>query len=71
MGARPAIPRRRTEERVACPAWIDNDRNRVERLWARLQERRAVATHYETTARVHLAGSEHAPRDTRIPALNY
>ena len=27
---------------VACPAWIDNTRNRVERLRARLKEWRAV-----------------------------
>ena len=35
---------------VACPAWIYNNRNRVERLWARLKEWRAVATRYEKTA---------------------
>ena len=51
MGARPAIPPRRNEEQVACPLWIYNNRNRVERLWARLKEWRAVATRYEKTAR--------------------
>ena len=35
----------------ACPSWIYNNRNRVERLWARLKEWRAVATRYEKTAR--------------------
>ncbi len=50
-GARPAIPPKRNEERIACPAWIYNNRNRVERLWARLKEWRAVATRYEKTAR--------------------
>jgi transposase len=35
---------------VACPEWIYNNRNRVERLWARLKEWRAVATRYEKTA---------------------
>jgi transposase len=35
---------------VACPEWIYHNRNRVERLWARLKEWRAVATRYEKTA---------------------
>ena len=35
---------------MACPEWIYNNRNRVERLWARLKEWRAVATRYEKTA---------------------
>ena len=48
-GARPAIPTRRSEAAVACPAWIYVNRNRVERLWARLKEWRAVATRYEKT----------------------
>ena len=48
-GARPAIPTRRSEAAVACPAWIYGNRNRVERLWARLKEWRAVATRYEKT----------------------
>lgn len=50
-GARPAIPPKRNEERVACPDWIYVNRGRVERLWARLKEWRAVATRYEKTAR--------------------
>lgn len=50
MGARPAIPPQRHEAPVACPEWIYNNRNKVERLWARLKEWRAVATRYEKTA---------------------
>ena len=50
VGARPAIPTRRSEAPVACPAWIYDNRNLVERLWARLKEWRAVATRYEKTA---------------------
>ena len=50
MGARPAIPPQRHEAPVACPGWIYNNCNRVERLWARLKEWRAVATRYEKTA---------------------
>lgn len=50
MGARPAIPPLRHEAPVACPDWIYNNRNRVERLWAQLKEWRAVATQYEKTA---------------------
>ncbi len=50
LGARPAIPPQRHEAPVACPAWIYNNRNRVERLWARLKEWRAVATRYEKRA---------------------
>ncbi len=49
-GARPAIPPKRNEEPVACPSWIYHNRNRVERLWARLKEWRAAATRYEKTA---------------------
>ena len=50
LGARPAIPPKRNEASVACPSWIYNNRNRVERLWARLKEWRAVATRYEKSA---------------------
>ena len=50
LGARPAIPPLRHEAPVACPEWIYANRNRVERLWARLKEWRAVATRYEKTA---------------------
>jgi transposase len=50
LGARPVIPRQRHEAPVACAEWIYNNRNEVERLWARLKEWRAVATRYEKTA---------------------
>jgi hypothetical protein len=35
---------------VACPEWVYVNRDRVERLWARLKEWRAVATHYGKSA---------------------
>ncbi len=54
MGARPAIPPRRSDAPVACPAWIYANRRLVENLWARLKEWRAVATRYEKTARSFL-----------------
>ena len=50
LGARPAIPPKVNEAQVACPAPIYHNRNRVERLWARLKQWRAVATRYEKTA---------------------
>ena len=50
LGARPAIPAKRNEAPVAYRDWIYNNRNRVERLWGRLKEWRAVATRYEKTA---------------------
>ena len=50
LGARPAVPAKSNEAPVACPAWIYNNRNIVERLWARLKEWRAIATRYEKTA---------------------
>ena len=50
LGSKPAIPTRRNEAKVACPDWIYVDRERVERLWGRLKEWRAVATRYEKTA---------------------
>lgn len=49
-GARPAIPHKANEEPVRCPDWIYVHRNRIERLWARLKEWRAIATRYEKTA---------------------
>ena len=50
LGARPAVPPKRGEAPVACPAWVYTNRSRVERLWGRLKEWRAVATRYEKTA---------------------
>lgn len=49
-GARPAIPAKNKDAPVTCPGWVYDNRNRVERLWAHLKERRAVATRYEKTA---------------------
>jgi hypothetical protein len=37
LGARPAIPPKAKEAPVACPPWIYNNRERVERLWGRLK----------------------------------
>jgi hypothetical protein len=54
IGARPAIPPRRTDAPVACPPWIYANRRLVENLWARLKEWRAVASRYEKTARSFL-----------------
>jgi len=45
-----AIPPKVNEAPVACPAPIYVNRNRGERLWARLKAWRAVAAHYEKTA---------------------
>ena len=54
LGSRPAIPTRRNEMAVACPDWIYLNRQRVERLWGRLKEWRAVATRYEKTVGSYL-----------------
>ncbi len=54
LGSTPAIPTRRNETAVACRDWIYGNRNRVERLWSRLKEWRAVATRCEKTARSFL-----------------
>ena len=51
LGSRPAIPTRRNEAPVACPPWIYQNRNLVERFWSRVKEWRAVATRYEKTER--------------------
>ena len=50
LGSRPAIPTRRNEAAVRCPDWIYVNRERVERMWNRLKEWRAIATRYEKTA---------------------
>src|SRR4029079_16218966 len=54
IGARPAIPPKRTDAPVACPSSIYNKPHFLEHLWARLKEWRAVATRYEMTARSFL-----------------
>ncbi len=51
LGSRPAIPPRRNEAPVHCPDWISVKRERVERMWNRLKEWRAIATRYEKMAR--------------------
>jgi hypothetical protein len=56
LGARPAVPARRDEAAVAGPDRAHATRARVERLWGRSKERRAVATRHETTARSILGG---------------
>ena len=50
-GATPAVPAKKNEAPVRCPDWIYVHRNRIERMWGRLKEWRAVATRYEKTAR--------------------
>ena len=50
LGARPAVPAKKNEAPVRCPDFIYQNRNRVERMWGRLKEWRAVATRYEKTA---------------------
>jgi transposase len=55
LGSRPAIPTRRTEAPVHCPDWIYVNRERVERMWNRLKEWRAIATRYEKKARSFLS----------------
>ena len=45
---------KRNEAAVACPVWIYNNRNIVERLWARLKEWRGAATRYEKTAQSYM-----------------
>jgi hypothetical protein len=55
-GARPAIPPRGNGAAVARPGWIHDNRDRVERRRARLEEGRAVATRYQKTA-VRFAGA--------------
>jgi transposase len=54
LGSVPAIPARKNEAPVACRPWLYANRERVERLWSRLKEWRAVATRYDKTARSFL-----------------
>ena len=49
-GARPAIASKRNEAPMACPDRVHNNRNAVERFWARLKGWRAIAARYEKTA---------------------
>jgi transposase len=57
MGAIPVVPSRKgTKQPEPCPAFIYRHRNLIERCWARLKERRAVATRYDKTAASYGAG---------------
>jgi transposase len=48
LGARSAIPAKRSEAPVACRDWFNNNRNLGESLWARFKEWRAVATRHQS-----------------------
>jgi transposase len=48
--------RKGTKQPEPCPAWIYRHRNLIERCWARLKERRAIATRYDKTATSYAAG---------------
>ena len=50
IGAQPAVPTKRGEAPARCPDFIQRHRNRIERMWGRLKEWRAIATQDETTA---------------------
>ena len=57
MGAIPVVPcRKGTKQPEPCPAYIYRHRNLIERCWARLKERRAIATRYDKTATCYAAG---------------
>jgi transposase len=57
MGTTPVVPSRKgTKQPEPCPAWIYRHRNLIERCWARLKERRAIATRYDKTATSYAAG---------------
>jgi transposase len=57
MGAIPVVPSRKgAKQPEPCPAWIYRHRNLIERCWARLKERRAIATRYDKTATSYAAG---------------
>ena len=57
MGALPVVSSRNgTKQPEPCPAFIYRHRNLIERCWARLKERRAIATRYDKTATSYAAG---------------
>ena len=57
MGAIPVVPSRKgAKNPQPCPSYIYRHRNLIERCWARLKERRAVATRYDKTAVCYAAG---------------
>jgi len=49
-GARLVIPPKRNDPPVSYPKWAYGHRHRIETLWVRLKEWRAVPTRYEKTA---------------------
>ncbi len=57
MKAMPAVPSRKgAKQPQPCPDFIYRHRNLIERCWARLKERRAIATRYDKTAASYAAG---------------
>ena len=57
MGAIPVVPSRKgTKQPEPCPAFVYRHRNLIERCWAHLKERRAIATRYDKTATSYAAG---------------
>ena len=59
VGAEPVVPANRKHPPVAYDRAAYRERHRVEQLWGRLKEWRAVATRYEKTAESYL-GALHA-----------
>jgi transposase len=57
MGAIPVVPLRKgAKEPQICPSYIYRHRNLIGRCWARLKERRAIATRYDKTSVSYAAG---------------
>ena len=54
VGAEPVVPANRTHPAVEYDRAAYRERHRVEQLWGRLKEWRAVATRYEKTAESYL-----------------
>ena len=56
MGAIAVVPSRKgAKTPQPCPAYLYRHRSLIERCWARLKERRAVATRYDKTASSYAA----------------
>ncbi len=71
LGSKPAVPSRKNAKvPAACPRWIYNNRNRIERCWSRLKEWRAIATRSEKTAVSFRAGILLAASLDWIKSLN-
>jgi transposase len=57
MGTIPVVPSRKgIKQPEPCPAFIYRHRNLIKRCWARLKERRAIATRYDGTATSYAVG---------------